>query len=115
MVEIKTASQPHRNPVSRNVMDSKGVESPEDRHTEDRHTEDRRGSDAGDLRAFQRLIDQATADGYLARWDAETILAAMIKGQAFSAAKCALFRQLQERVWRAEIYLDTESPEGFRG
>jgi hypothetical protein len=96
-------------------MDSKGVENPENRHTEDRYTEDRRGSDAGDLRAFQRLIDQATADGYLARWDAETILAAMIKGQAFSAAKCALFRQLQERVWRAEIYLDTESPEGFRG
>ncbi|MFH7241828.1 MAG: hypothetical protein ACHWZW_03155 [Spirulina sp.] len=79
------------------------------------NTEASHGSDYGDLWAFQRLIDQATADGYLARWDAEAILAAMVKGQAYSAAKCALFRQLQERVWRAEIYLDTEFTGGFRG
>jgi hypothetical protein len=79
------------------------------------NAKDNHGGDSGDLGDFQRLIEQATADGYLARWDAETILAAMVKGKAYSVAKCALFRQLQERVWRAEIYLDTESTDGFRG
>lgn len=59
-----------------------------------------------DISAFQRLIDQATANGYLARQDEEVILAALVRGEANRSAKCALFRQLQERVWRAELYLD---------
>lgn len=59
-----------------------------------------------DLADFQRLIDQLTADGCLARWDEEAILSALVAGDAYSTAKCALFRQLQERVWRAELYLE---------
>lgn len=60
-----------------------------------------------ELADFQRLIDQLTADGRLARRDEEAILSALVAGEAFSTAKCALFRQLQERVWRAELYLDS--------
>lgn len=58
---------------------------------------------------FRRLIHQSTADGWLARQDEDRILAALIQGSAdstHSTEKCALFRQLQERVWRAELYLE---------
>jgi hypothetical protein len=60
-----------------------------------------------ELSAFKHLIDHLTADGRLARRDEEAILSALVAGEAFSTAKCALFRQLQERVWRAELYLDS--------
>ena len=59
-----------------------------------------------DVSAFQHLIDQVTADGYLARQDGEVILSALVRGEGICSAKCALFRQLQERIWRAELYLD---------
>lgn len=62
-----------------------------------------------ELADFQHLIDHLTADGRLARRDGEVILSALVSGEPFSTAKCALFRQLQERVWRAEIYLEPES------
>lgn len=61
-----------------------------------------------ELTDFQSLIDHLTADGRLARRDEEVILSALVAGEPFSAGKCALFRQLQERVWRAEIFLDPE-------
>ncbi|MEY3299700.1 MAG: hypothetical protein RLZZ597_2960 [Cyanobacteriota bacterium] len=60
-----------------------------------------------ELSDFQRLIDHLTADGRLARRDEEAIFSALVAGESFSTAKCALFRQLQERVWRAELYLDS--------
>ncbi|MEB3288402.1 MAG: hypothetical protein VKI82_00720 [Leptolyngbya sp.] len=62
-----------------------------------------------ELADFQHLIDHLTADGRLARRDEEVILSALVAGESFSAGKCALFRQLQERVWRAEIYLEPET------
>ncbi|MBD2426794.1 hypothetical protein [Phormidium sp. FACHB-1136] len=67
------------------------------------------GNDARqqELSDFQHLIEHLTADGRLARRDEEAILSALVAGEGFSTAKCALFRQLQERVWRAELYLDS--------
>ncbi|QQE63539.1 hypothetical protein GFS31_02060 [Leptolyngbya sp. BL0902] len=67
------------------------------------------GNDARqqELSDFQHLIEHLTADGRLARQDEEAILSALVAGEAFSTAKCALFRQLQERVWQAELYLDS--------
>lgn len=60
-----------------------------------------------ELSDFQHLIEHLTADGRLARRDEEVILSALVAGESFSAAKCALFRQLQERVWQAELHLDS--------
>ncbi len=59
-----------------------------------------------ELQQLQRLIEQVTADGQLARWDQEVIVTALTDGSGYSSAKCGLFRQLQERVWRAELYLE---------
>ncbi|HIK46562.1 MAG TPA: hypothetical protein IGR64_17050 [Leptolyngbyaceae cyanobacterium M65_K2018_010] len=59
-----------------------------------------------DLKNFQRLIDHLTADGRLARQDEDAIRAALVEGSAYSSEKCGLFRQLQERVWRAELHLE---------
>jgi hypothetical protein len=60
-----------------------------------------------ELQDFQRLIEQLTADGQLARSDEEAIMAALVTGSAYASAKCALFRELQERVWRAELHLES--------
>jgi hypothetical protein len=59
-----------------------------------------------EIQRFQQLIDQLTISGWLTRRDEEAILAALNDGLAFSSEKCAIFRQLQERVWRAEVHLE---------
>jgi hypothetical protein len=58
------------------------------------------------LQQLQQLIERSTASGRLDRQDEATILAALAKTPAYSVEKCELFRQLQERVWQAELYLD---------
>ncbi|TVP61377.1 MAG: hypothetical protein EA342_21035 [Leptolyngbya sp. LCM1.Bin17] len=59
-----------------------------------------------DLSRFQGMIDRATATGRLTRQDEELIWAALVNGRQPAPEKCALFRQMQERVWQAELHLD---------
>ncbi|NMF82914.1 hypothetical protein [Nodosilinea sp. P-1105] len=59
-----------------------------------------------DLSRFQGIIDRATATGRLTRQDEDQILAALVNGRQPAPEKCALFRQMQERVWQAELHLD---------
>lgn len=59
-----------------------------------------------DLHQLQRLIERSTATGSLDRQDEAAILAALAKPPRYSIEKCELFRQLQERVWQAELHLD---------
>lgn len=59
-----------------------------------------------DLRQLQRLIERSTATGILDRQDESAIWAALAKPPCYSIEKCELFRQLQERVWQAELRLD---------
>ncbi len=71
-----------------------------------------RGFDAQTLSAqdglhqLQQLIARSTATGILDRQDEAAILAALAKPPRYSPEKCEVFRQLQERVWQAELHLD---------
>jgi hypothetical protein len=60
-----------------------------------------------ELKEFQRLIERATGTGWLTRQDEDVILAYLVKRTQYSREKCELFRQLQERVWQAELYLES--------
>jgi hypothetical protein len=61
---------------------------------------------ADDLRQLQRLIARATATGRLDRQDEAAITTVLAQTPPYSVEKCELFRQLQERVWQAELHLD---------
>ena len=58
-----------------------------------------------DLQKLQQLIVRSTSTGILDRQDESAILAALAKPPRYSIEKCELFRQLQERVWQAELHL----------
>lgn len=59
-----------------------------------------------DLNQLQQLIERSTSTGRLDRQDEDAILAALARAPRYSVEKCELFRQLQERVWQAELHLD---------
>jgi hypothetical protein len=65
-----------------------------------------KGPDQSELEAFRRLIERATVTGWLTRRDEDVILASLVKTSRYARQKCELFRQLQERVWQAELYLE---------
>lgn len=55
----------------------------------------------------RRLIEHATLDGCLSRAEDEAIVAAMVASLPVAADTCGLYRALQERVWQAELTLES--------
>lgn len=81
------------------VTDGPGLLSAPDRPTTEPAMTD-------EISQLHQLINQALVAGRLTRLDKETIWMALFKGSCFSAEKCGMFRQLQERVWQAELHLE---------
>lgn len=54
----------------------------------------------------ERLIAGAIAGGRLSRQQEDAILIAITIEHPPTAELCSLFRQLQERVWQADLLLD---------
>jgi len=63
-------------------------------------------SHQNDLHRLQQLIERSTATGTLDRQAEAAIMAVLAQPPCYSIAKCGLFRQLQERVWQAELHLE---------
>jgi hypothetical protein len=63
-------------------------------------------SHQNDLQRLQQLIDRSTATGTLDRQAEAAIMAVLAQPPCYSIEKCGLFRQLQERVWQAELHLE---------
>jgi hypothetical protein len=59
-----------------------------------------------DLRRLKQLIERSTATGTLDRQDEAAIMVVLAQPPCYSTEKCGLFRQLQERVWQAELRLE---------
>ena len=63
-------------------------------------------SHQNELQKLQLLIERSTATGTLDRQDEAAIMAVLAQPPRYSIEKCELFRQLQERVWQAELHLE---------
>jgi hypothetical protein len=63
-------------------------------------------SHRNDLQRLQQLIERSTATGTLDRQAEAAIMAVLAQPPCYSIEKCGLFRQLQERVWQAELRLE---------
>jgi hypothetical protein len=59
-----------------------------------------------DLQKLEKLIERSTATGTLDRQAEAAIMAVLAQPPCYSTEKCGLFRQLQERVWQAELHLE---------
>lgn len=60
-----------------------------------------------DLRRLQRLIERVIVQGSLSRQEEDEILSEVMEKTPPSVEKCQLYRELQERVWLAEVYLSS--------
>jgi len=56
---------------------------------------------------LQQKIDRALRDGYLSRVEREDIIAGVCSSGEITPEICALWRELQEKVYRGEIKLDS--------
>ena len=63
-------------------------------------------SHQNDLQKLHQLIERSTMTGTLDRQAEAAIMAVLAQPPRYSIEKCGLFRQLQERVWQAELRLE---------
>ncbi|MBP0019214.1 MAG: hypothetical protein J7647_16890 [Cyanobacteria bacterium SBLK] len=55
----------------------------------------------------KETIERALADGCLSRQESQSIKRAMYADGKVSPEECELWRQLQDKIWKGEIYLDS--------
>ncbi|MGF1499707.1 MAG: hypothetical protein ACFB8W_23215 [Elainellaceae cyanobacterium] len=69
---------------------------------------DKLASSIEESRVLQKLcamIEQALSDGEFSRQERDAIMQEIYADRRITIAKCALMRQIQEKIWSGEIYI----------